>query len=454
MTGFLVLSVVLCALLSALTGALGYALRDFSRSKLEAILESRGRARRLQPLLEHTNDFILIVASVRLFTILLLLGGLLQLADRVEQLPDWGRYLSAIIIAAMISTFFSVGLASSLARYFGETLIARLDPFLHALRALFAPFLIPLHALDKAIFHLSPESKADRTEQAEQNVEEEILAVVEEGEKEGVVDETDREMIESVIEFKDTTAGQIMTARPDIVGLPSTASLGEILSLIKTSGHSRLPVYDTDLDHITGILYARDILHHLSPPTDGTVRLAFDLKRIVRPANYIPETKPLKDLLQEFKLRKVHLAIVLDEFGGTAGLVTIEDIIEELVGDIADEHEPTTPPALLKISDTPLIWEADASTYIDEVNTVIGLTLPEDDGYDTLGGYISHVLGHIPQKDEEFTVTEPSPIAWKVLDAEPTKVRRLRLTLLPTPTEPDSTDASETTPEPTEESRA
>lgn len=430
MTLLLVLSVLLCAALSALIGALSYALRDFSRSKLEAVLEGQGRSHRLQPLLDHTHDFTWIAASARLLTILLLLGGLLQLADRLP-IPDWSRYIVAIIVAALVSTVFSVGLASSLATYFGEQLIARLDPFLHALRAAFYPILVVLHAIDGAVFKISPAARMDATEVAEQAVEEEILAVVHEGEKEGVVDETDREMIESVIQFRDTTAGQIMTARPDIVALPVTATLEELVGQVESSGHSRLPIYERDLDHITGILYARDLISILG---DSDSRTRFDLRHCLRPITYIPETKPLKDLLREFKLRKVHLAIVLDEFGGTAGLITIEDVLEELVGEISDEHEPQSLPALLKVDDA--TWELDAKTYIDEVNAVVGLGLPDDEGFDTLAGYVSSKLGRIPEAGEEFETSlhqagETPPARWKVLDAEPTRVIRLRLTLTP-----------------------
>jgi CBS domain containing-hemolysin-like protein len=229
-----------------------------------------------------------------------------------------------------------------------------------------------------------------------------------------------------------------MTARPDIVALPVTATLEHLVSQIETSGHSRLPIMDGDVDHILGILYARDLITILG---DAKLRQNFELRKCLRQVLYIPESKPLKDLLQEFRLRKVHMAIVLDEFGGTAGLITIEDVLEELVGEISDEHEPAAPPALQKLDDA--TWDIDASTYIDEVNTVVGLKLPEDDGYETLAGYISSTLGRIPEAGEEFetpgamgSVETNSQSAsylthWKVLDAEPTRVKRIRLTLRP-----------------------
>jgi putative hemolysin len=429
MTGLLLFAVVVLAAMSSVTGALGYALRDFSRSKLEDVLTARGKPDRIRPLLEHAGDFMLIAASVRLLCILLMFWALLRIMDQTS-LPDWSRHLLAIAIAAVISTIFSVGLASSLAKYFGEQVIARLDPYLHALRAVALPLLIPLNLIDRAVFRISPASRQNAAEQATQEVQDELLAVVEEGQKEGAVDKADVEMIESVIQFRDTTTGQIMTARPEIVAVDVGSSLPEIMLAIEESGHSRLPVYENDLDHILGILYARDLLHDLSDLLhDPKTTKPFDLRKSLRQVNYVPESKPLKDLLQEFRMRKVHLAIVLDEFGGTAGLITIEDVLEELVGEISDEHEPTEPPAVHKINDH--TWEIDARTYVEEVNAVVGLSLPEDQGYDTLGGYVSSVLGRIPERAEEFT-TEPN-IRWQVIDAEPTRVNRLRLSLETSP---------------------
>src|SRR5205823_1427278 len=140
--------------------------------------------------------------------------------------------------------------------------------------------------------------------------------------------------------------GQIMTPRPEIVALGVDASLTQIKQTIEESGHSRIPVYNGTLDHIVGVLYARDLLHHVGQPAQK-----FDVRTVLRPPLYVPETKPLPDLLRDFRLQKVHIAIVSDEYGGTAGLVTIEDVMEELVGDISDEHEPVEPAMFQRIDE-------------------------------------------------------------------------------------------------------
>jgi putative hemolysin len=264
---------------------------------------------------------------------------------------------------------------------------------------------------------------AAAVQEPEAQLEQEILSVVEEGEKEGIVDKQERVMIESVISFRDTTVGQIMTARPEIVGLDIGSTLSHVKATIDESGHSRLPVYNGTLDQIVGVLYVRDLLSFVGEPPEK-----FDLKAAMRPPLFVPETKPLRDLLSDFRLQKVHVAIVSDEYGGTAGLVSIEDLLEEIVGDISDEHEPAEPAMLRKLDDQ--TWEADARVYLDELNRVVGLNLPEEAGYDTLGGFVSTTLGKIPA---DGTVFEHDHVRYTILDAEPQKVNRVKLELLAAP---------------------
>jgi len=289
--------------------------------------------------------------------------------------------------------------------------------FLHGMRMALLPVTKLMHLIDGVVRRATGASLELEPEQ----VEKDIMSAVEEGEKEGVVGEEEREMIESVIEFRDTQVGQTMTARPEIVAVEVGATLEEVKRTIEESGHSRLPVYDGTLDHIVGILYARDLLKHVGMPTEQ-----FEIRRAIRPAIFVPETKPLRDLLHEFKLQKVHIALVLDEYGGTVGLVTIEDILEELVGEIADEHEPHEPAMLKRLSETS--YEADARLSVEEVNQQCGLALPEDAGFETVGGFVVAVLGRIPVKGTMF---EHAGARFTVLDAEPQRVVRVKIELLP-----------------------
>ena len=274
-----------------------------------------------------------------------------------------------------------------------------------------------MHLTDALVERAASRGATDQPEKLEQEIEQEIIAAVEEGAKEGVVDEDERQMIQSVIAFHNTQVGQIMTARPEIYALDVKCTLEGIKSKIAESGHSRIPVFEGSLDHIVGILYARDLIRHLGEPPES-----FNVRAMMRPPFYVPETKPLVDLLKDFRRNKVHIAIVSDEYGGTAGLVTIEDIFEELVGDISDEHEPVEPEMLVRLDDQTA--EADARIYIDQLNEQLGLSLPTDAGYDTLGGFVSNTLGRIPEAGTTF---EHENVKFTILDAEPQKVNRVKL---------------------------
>ncbi len=427
LTTTLIIVVILATLAALLFGALTYALREYSRSRLEAALERRGRGNLLDPVIGVAGDLAFVTAVVRLFANALVLIGILRLLHETDMGLS-AQYVVGVAIYGVWALLFSVALPHTLAKYAGEALIAWSAPLMLLARLMLFPVVKLMHGLERLVASASgagDATAADKALRMEEEIESEILSVVEEGEKEGAIDQRERQMIESVIGFGDTTAGQIMTARTEIVALPETASLGETIDLIERSGHSRLPLYNHDLDHIIGILYARDLLMPLGKGQIDPDN--FDLKQAMRPALYVPESKVLRDLLQDFRLQKVHIAIVLDEYGGTAGLITIEDVLEELVGDISDEHEPSEPAMIRQIGEH--TWDADARTYLDELNRVIGLSLPEDAGYDTLGGFISTTLGQIPKPGSIF---EHSSARFTIVDAEPHKVNRVRIELLPT----------------------
>ena len=418
---WLIIGGALAALASLFFSTLSYALRDFSRPRLEEQLNRFGKGRLFEQTADQAGDLIFVTAAARLLSnILVLIAVLWMFHDTSFELG--AQYILAILVTGAVTLLASVAIPNAAAKHAGETLIAVFVRPLHALRIVLFPATKLMHVVDHLI---RTAAGADATPQPEQ-IEQEILSVMEEGEKEGVVDENEREMIESVIEFRDTTAGQIMVARPAIVGLEMPATLDQVKTIIEESAHSRIPAYEGSLDHIVGILHARDLIRYL-----GAAPQQFDLKTVLRPVLYVPESKPLRDLLSDFRLQKVHLAIVLDEYGGTAGLVTIEDILEELVGDIADEHESSEPALLKPLSDHS--WDADASVYIDEVNRTLGLTLPDDAGYDTLGGFVSATAGHIPPVGATF---DHNGVKYTILDAAPQKVNRIRIDLATEPVKP------------------
>jgi putative hemolysin len=413
---------VIASLLSLFFSTLTYSLRDFSRARLSEFLEKRGQTKWLEPTVEHADDLIYVTALCRLLANTCVLISFLLLF-RVEGASIAMQYTIAVIASMIICVFASVAMPHALARHGAEKFIGLFAPAIHAVRWVLLPATKMMNMVDAAVERAFSSGPVEASEQKEQEIEQEILDVIEEGAKEGVVDPTERDMIESVIEFRATQVGQIMTARPEIIGVDINATLDQVKHTLEESGHSRLPVYEGTLDKIVGILYARDLLKHLGLPPE-----VFNIRSAIRPPYYVPETKPLRDLLMDFRLQKVHIAIVLDEYGGTSGLATIEDVLEELVGEISDEHEPTEPAMFKRLSDNAA--EVDARIYIGDLNRHLALHLPEDEGYETLGGFISTTMGRIPQAGQVF---EHHGAKYTILDAEPNKVNRVKIEVQPQP---------------------
>jgi CBS domain containing-hemolysin-like protein len=406
--------IVLSVVASFFFSTLSYSLRDYSRARLGDYLAIHGKSRLLDPIVEHTHDLVFISAMGRLVMNVVILLATLRAFEGVGE--HWfSQYLWATTITVVITLFCSVAIPHAISDHAAEAIIGVFGGFLLGLRLVLTPFTKVMHWVDRMVGRLAGASKVAEPQQIEQ----EILDVVNQGQKEGIVDQQEKEMIESVIEFRDTQVGQIMTARPEIVALELHATLQEVKRTLEESGHSRLPVYDGTLDHIVGILYARDLLKHLGQPPEQ-----FNVRSAIRPAVFVPEIKPLRDLLKEFRQQKVHIAIVADEYGGTAGLVTIEDILEELVGEISDEHEPIEPSMFRRLDDRTA--DVDARMYIGDVNRLLGLDLPDDAGYETLGGFISVQMGRIPPEGATF---EHEGVRYTITSAEPQKVNRVKIEL-------------------------
>ena len=217
--------------------------------------------------------------------------------------------------------------------------------------------------------------------------EEEIKTLVDAGEEEGVIQEEEKEMIYSIFELGDTLAREVMVPRIDLVALDVGTPMLEALDTIMEAGHSRIPVYEETIDNVQGLLYAKDLLPYLRQG-----RSDVPLKSILRQAYFIPETKKASDLLPDLQQRRVHMAVVVDEYGGVAGLVTIEDLLEEIVGEIQDEYD-VEEPYVEFVSDTEYVF--DARVDLDDLNRLMDVSLPTGDS-DTLGGFIYTELGKVP----------------------------------------------------------
>ena len=202
-------------------------------------------------------------------------------------------------------------------------------------------------------------------------------------------------MIHSIFDFTDTVARQVMKPRTDMHCAPVTSSLDELLDVITTTGHSRIPIYEDNVDSIIGVVHAKDLLPVLRQDTRS-----FDIKAVMREAYFIPETKDVAELLAEFKSGNVQMAIVRDEYGGTAGLVTVEDLLEEIVGEIQDEYDREEP--LIQVHDEDHAT-VNARMNVDDLNEAMGLKIPESEEYETIGGFVFDLFGHQPNEGDEIS---------------------------------------------------
>jgi CBS domain containing-hemolysin-like protein len=257
--------------------------------------------------------------------------------------------------------------------------------------------------------------------------EEEIRAMVDEAERDDVIEEEEREMIHSIFEFGDTILREVMTPRPDMVAVPVSTSLQEVLELILRSGYSRIPVYQDDIDNVVGLAYAKDVLRRLH---DGQADKP--LADILRPAPIMPESMRAAECLREMRRRKSHMVIVIDEYGGTAGLVTIEDLLEEIVGEITDEYDQEDP-NVEPLPDGD--YRVNARLGIDEVNELLDVQLPSTE-WDTIGGLLINLVGGVPREGQELEFQGLRLTAERVQGRRIGRVRIRRVA--PPPTQEDA----------------
>lgn len=251
--------------------------------------------------------------------------------------------------------------------------------------------------------------------------EEEIKTLVDAGQEEGVIEEDEKAMIYSIFAFGDTLAREVMVPRIDIVAIEVNTPLADALGVIVAAGHSRIPVYRGSIDNILGILYAKDFLASWHQDVTG-----MSLESLLRPAFFVPESKKLDDLLAELQLRKVHIAVVVDEYGGTAGVVTIEDVLEEIVGEIQDEYDSEEAPFQVT-GDEEYVFNSRID--LDDINQMLDMHLPTEQG-DTLGGFIYSQLGKVPAAGEIILFDGYSFEVMSVVNRRIKKVRVRRQSLV------------------------
>lgn len=437
--------------LGGLLSALFHSLKDMTRSTLEELVRARATApnsaaeRRTQRILADVEGHALAVGFPRILCHMLVGLALVFWTASLRGAPAPGATDAAIgvVAAAILVWVFGMVIPHSVAAYAAEKTVYAWSRLIRACAVLQAPLARVVRFSDEVVRRLSGREESSEA----QVIEAELMSVVEEGQEEGQFDQREREMIEAVVDFRNTTVEQIMTPRTEIEALQSTDNLGEVTRFIRKSRHSRIPVYDGSLDHVIGMFYIKDLMRWLAGEGQKIGR-PFEIRHILRPALFVPETKTIRELLQELLRKKVHAAMVADEYGGTSGLVTLEDIVEEIFGEIQDEYEQAgeEPPGI-HVDARARAADIDGRSYIHDANEALrplGVALPEGEEYDTVGGLVVTRLGRIPGAGESLAV---DGVLLTVTEAEPTRVARVRLEARapepePEPPQPETTPSA------------
>jgi CBS domain containing-hemolysin-like protein len=415
----MVIATAACIAATALLSAINLALMQVSDTALLRRLERGGRdasdhwifRRRTQ--LDHAVAFLRAIGRVGIFALLLIQIAGMGEEDRLT----WPRLGVAFTLAAFCIWLFTSVVSAAFARYAPAGLLAASMPLLRGIDLLLRPLVAVAEVVDEGIRRLvgaqpaSPESGA------------ELLESIEDTKRQGGIDSASAAIMENVVELNTTLVASIMTPRTAIEGLAYTDDLAQIRAMIHEEGHSRIPIYEGSLDHVVGVLYVKDLIRWL-----GAAASDFRLRPLLRQPIRVPESKRVRDLLREFQRGKVHMAIVVDEYGGTAGLVTIEDVLEEIVGEIRDEHEPHDEhePTIRELAAGRI--EADGRCAIADVNARASLGIPQDEGFDTIAGFVLSVLGRVPESGAMF---ESHGARFRVLEATPTTVVKIAIETLP-----------------------
>jgi len=262
----------------------------------------------------------------------------------------------------------------------------------------------------------------EHAEKEPEHPSEAVDAFIEAGQEEGILEESDRDLIQSVVEFGGKTVREVMTPRPEIVAVPTTMTIAQFTEMVNQSPYSRIPVYEGDIDHIKGIMYTKDLLQ--VPDSEAGSKTVGELMKT--DVYFVPETKLGSELLREMQQENIRLAIVADEYGSVAGLVTIEDLVEEIVGEIRDEHEKSD---IVKESDTSYIFNG--NTDLDLLEKLLGGVRADEKDATTIGGLVSELAGRIPAAGEVF---EDNGLRFEVLDSTERRVERVRVSLQGVPT--------------------
>jgi CBS domain containing-hemolysin-like protein len=403
---------IACVVLAAVASATETAMTSVGRLRVRHLAEDGSRAAAiLQRLQQDPNRFLSTILVINTVALILASSTTTLLAQTFlpRQLGFWGDLAISLVLSIFLLIFAEVTPKTVAFRNADRIALMMAGP-VEALSGVLKPVLWFITLVSRGI-------TGGRAARAPYLTEQELMTVLSVSEEQGVIEEEERQMIHGIIEIGDKTVREVMVPRTDITAVERSTPLKEIVKVFKETGHTRLPVCDADLDHIVGLIHAKDLLLFLA---NG--QQEFDINKMMRPMKYVPASKKVDELLHEMQTERVHMMIVLDEYGGTAGLVTLEDLLEEIVGEIRDEYDRAEEEPLVILNEREGL--VDARFSMGELNERLQLGLEESDDYDSVGGYIYATLGAVPEKGATF---RSGKVEWIVEELNGRRIVRVRL---------------------------
>ena len=394
--------------------------------------EGNKKARMISKLLDEPNNFLTTIQ------VAITLSGLLSSAIAADTYADpaaefLAKYIPidadiihgiTVLVLTLLLSYVSLVLGElvpkRIAMHYPEKISYAIAGILSLCYKLFKPFVVLLSGSTNIVLRLFG---INPNEEPEEATEENIRMMLDAADEKGTIEESEKEMINNIFEFDDRSVGEIMTHRKDLTAVEITTPIGEAVDLAISDGYSRMPVYDETIDSIKGIIYAKDLLSLIGDP---------DLERrkvedFIRPASFIPESNSCREAFMEFQQKKIQAAIVVDEYGGTAGLVSMEDLIESVMGNIQDEYDNEEEEINEIDKDN---FDFEGTVLLDDIEEILDIETDEDADYDTLSGLIMDILGRIPEEDEHPVVTYQG-VEFTVVLVEEHRIAKVHAKILP-----------------------
>jgi len=405
---------VICVLLTAFFSSAEVALISITRAKVRTLVNDGLPGSKAVAALKESPEHLLITILIG-NTIVTTAAATIATAVAIQVFGDIGVGIATVLVIIILLVFGEIGPKIYAARA-SESYALRIAPVILFCSRIFTPVIW-------LVERVSPKFGIGKEVAEPAVTEEEIKEWIDVGKEEGTLEQGEQDMLYSVLEFADTTAREIMTPRVDVIAMEDTVSFEEAIRIFNDTGFSRIPVYHDQIDNITGILNVKDVFSAMvSHRKDSTI------KEVMYDPMFVPETKKIDDLLKELQVHRVQMAIVLDEYSSFVGIVTVEDILEEIVGDIMDEYDKEEPD-IQNISEG--VFVIDAQMWMDDVNERLEIDLPVSESYETIGGLIIDRLGHIPMHPGEKVEMNEGKITLVVLQMHGRRIVKVKVIIHP-----------------------